>query len=218
MAPAVIASAPRRIATVGVALAILTAPTLTAAVRPDAWQRLEVVRRALADQGAVTGSFRQTFVPSGFTRGEEEAGTVHLALPDCLRWDYTAPERKSFLICGSEAHSWVPGEKVGQRSRLDPQREAGLDLLLLPLPALRERYAATETPNGQLELVPREAISTLKRARLTLDSTGRRLEAIETLDGEGNSTRFEFSAWTRSDEPSLFAVPALDWADHDPTG
>jgi outer membrane lipoprotein carrier protein len=187
----------------------------------DAWKRLDELRQAMIRAGVLTATFRQTFTPAGFTAGDTESGQVWLGLPDCLRWDYREPDPKGFLLCGAELHSWIPGDAVGQRTRVDPTREAGLDLLLLPLASLAERYTASLEADGAIRLVGKPAPGGAAQgvqqgaltARLAADRGYQRLTAIDTTDGEGSHTRFEFGPWTAERDRVPFDPPALDWAE-----
>ncbi len=120
-------------------------PLAAASTTPDAWDAIAAVRGDLAASGHLQADFKQTYTPAGFTQGESERGKLALALPDCLRWDYTDPFPKSFLLCGKDTYAWNPGETTGRHGRLESQDATGLDLLLLPLEQLRLRYEATIT-------------------------------------------------------------------------
>src|SRR3954471_2172584 len=87
-------------------LGLLAGAGRAAAQEVDPWAALKTVRQSLVDAGPTGASFVQTYIPSGFSSGEKESGKLALALPDCLRWDYTAPYPKSFLICGGVLHAW----------------------------------------------------------------------------------------------------------------
>ena len=60
-----------------------------------------------------------------------------------MRWDYTTPFPKSFLLCGGTVHAWNEGDQTGHRYRVDRKKEPGLDLLLLGVDELKSRYQAT---------------------------------------------------------------------------
>ena len=129
----------------------------------EAWRTLAELRTALAGAGRVSAPFRQSYLPAGFTTGDEERGRVALDLPDCMRWDYLEPYPKSYLLCGDRLHAWVAGEPQGERLRVEARDEAGLDLLLLPVERLAERYRAHLGAAGggkvELELVPTDPAS-----------------------------------------------------------
>ncbi len=203
-----------RLATITLVLTALLAASPPAAA--DSWSRIEGLRRALAEDGALVARFTQTYVPSGFSSGESESGTLYLALPDCLRWDYDDPYPKSFLLCGQDVYSWNRGETMGRRSRVDARQEAGLDLLLLSVEELRARYQANLGANADdISLVPlRAPAGAPAQATLRVDPTGRRLTQLAYVDREGNQTRFELSDYRsrRADERDIFQPPAkISW-------
>lgn len=191
---------------------------VAAAADDDPWLAIEHLRAALAADGPLQADFRQSYLPAGFTSGDTEAGTAALSLPDCLRWDYTEPDRKSFLVCGARAWSWVEGEPRGQRFTIEADRETGLDLLLLPASELAVRYRASthRLAAGQLEIVlePLAADGALAVANLVLAPDGRRIEALDWRDREGSVTSFRFARWRGLADGDRFAPPPeLDWSD-----
>ena len=126
--------------------AVLDAPLAAAERAQSAWSLIEGVRASLAADGRLQADFTQTYTPAGFSAGESESGRLALALPDCLRWDYIGPEGKSFLLCGRDAYSWNAGDTEGRHQKVESRDEPGLDLLLLPLDHLRQRYSTSTKP------------------------------------------------------------------------
>lgn len=195
---------------------ILLAAALHAQPTPDPWATLSSLRDALVENGPLEVDFTQTFVPAGFTSGDEERGRMALALPDCLRWDYREPYEKVYLLCGSQVHSWNPGELSGRRYPVDPAEAPGLDLLRMRVDALTTRYAATSRvrPDETIEITlrPLEQVADIQRARFELTADGRRLRALSYQDQEGSRTRFEFSHYRPLGEIELFSPPPnLRW-------
>jgi outer membrane lipoprotein-sorting protein len=196
----------------------LAAPAGAAPSPEDPWSALDRLRRAMAGDRGLVATFVQTFTPAGFASGEVESGRVAISLPDCLRWDYTEPYAKSFLICGARAFSWVEGEPRGQRTTIEARHEMGLDLLLLPIAELRSRYrvSAESTAERQLDMVlePLAADSPLAAANLAMDADATHLVALEYRDREGNVTSFRFSGYRPLDDPEVFTPPAgIEWQD-----
>jgi outer membrane lipoprotein-sorting protein len=186
-----------------------------AAAPSDPWQTLERVRAALIAAGPTAAEFVQTYVPAGFSTGEEERGRLALALPDCLRWDYAEPYPKSFLLCGNEAFYWNPEDGTGQRYAIEREREPGLDLLLLGVEELRGRYdAAAEAGDGTIAvtLTPREERVELAGARLVVDAASLRLVEVAYTDREGGRSRFVLSGHGPLGEDGLFSPPeGIEW-------
>jgi hypothetical protein len=185
---------------------------------PDPWTSLDRLRRELASGAPLQADFVQTFTPAGFATGEIESGRLALSMPDCLRFDYLEPYRKSFLVCGSRAWSWVEGEPRGQRVSIDASREMGLDLLLLPASRLAERYRARAAarPGGELELAlePLDPEAPLVAADLAMASGPARPNGLDYRDREGNVTSFRFSNWRPLDDADAFSPPpGIEWTE-----
>ncbi|HKI04148.1 MAG TPA: outer membrane lipoprotein carrier protein LolA [Thermoanaerobaculia bacterium] len=179
----------------------------------DPWAVLKNVRQSLVDAGPTGASFTQTFTAAGFSSGDQESGRVALQLPDCMRWDYTNPFPKSFLLCGGTVHAWNEGDQTGRRYRVDRKNEPGLDLLLLGVDQLKDRYRATATAaqGGRIEIAlsPKEKkLAELTDATLTVDPESKRVVAISYHDREGNLTRFEITGYQDLSRQGSFSPPS----------
>lgn len=176
----------------------------------DPWLTLERVRSSLIADGPAGAEFVQTYVPAGFSTGEEERGRLALALPDCLRWDYEEPYPKSFLLCGEEAFYWNPEDGTGRRYSIDREAEPGLDLLLLGLEELRGRYQAEAESSGgrvAVTLTPKREMVELAGARMVVDEGSRRLVEVSYTDREGGRSRFVLTGYRPIEEDGLFSPP-----------
>ena len=185
-------------------------PAARAAAADDPWSLLAAARQRIEADGAQLWTFRQTYLPTGFDRGEEETGRVALDLPRCVRWDYDDPYPKSFLLCGEQLWSWNPGEPVGHLYDLD-QSQPGLDLLLLAVDDLKGRYTATVQSAGgssRVSLTPKQgATNALRDAAILLDGD-RRVRELTYRDAEGNRTTFKFSGRQDAGARASFEPPA----------
>ncbi len=210
----------------GIALAVVVLAALhavpgTAAAAPaadDPWATLDAVRDALASAGPIEAQFTQTYVPAGFSNGEEESGTLALALPDCLRWDYRQPYDKTFLLCGEVAHYWNAEDRTGRRYRVDRENEPGLDLLLLGVDDLKARYRARQRPaeagRVTVELEPLQPVESVAEATLVVDPAAQRIVGLSYRDREGNSTRFRITGYHALDRDGAFDPPRqIRWQD-----
>lgn len=203
-------------AVLAVASPALSGTALAAAAEsPDPWRTLQRVREALIAAGPSSAEFVQTYVPAGFSTGEEERGRLALSLPDCLRWDYAEPYPKSFLLCGDEAFYWNPEDGTGRRYAIDREREPGLDLLLLGIEELRERYRARAGQEGErvtVSLEPLRERVELAGARMVVDAESGRLVEVAYTDEEGGRSRFVLTGHGPLAEDALFSPPeGIDW-------
>lgn len=200
-------------------LLLLAAALPSLAEDASAWSVLDEARKSLAASGPERAAFVQTYVPAGFSSGEEEAGSLAFRLPDCLRWDYAEPYPKSFLLCGERVYSWNPEDRRGQTSEVDRKSQPGLDLLLLPVEELSERYdAAAEPEDGgrvAIHLEPRAGMAgrtELTDATLVVDTRSDRLVEVSYRDQEGNRTTFRISGYEGLAERGVFEPPeGIDW-------
>jgi outer membrane lipoprotein-sorting protein len=182
----------------------------------DPWSWLARVRRSLVEAGPTSASFAQTYIPAGFSSGEKETGSLALHLPDCLRWDYQNPYPKGFLLCGDMVHAWNPEDRTGRRYRIDRRNEPGLDLLLLGVDDLKERYVATtrSLPRGEVEIAlsPRGKVAELSDASLAIDPATLRVVEVSYHDREGNLTRFQLGDYRPLSRPGHFSPPPdIQW-------
>jgi outer membrane lipoprotein-sorting protein len=192
---------------------LLFSPTPAAASSP--WQLLKDMRTSLHEAGPTTATFTQTYTPAGFSSGDEESGFFSLWLPRCLRWNYEEPDEKSFLLCEDEVWLWNIGEDSGRYKRIDPGQEPGLDLLLVDVARLQERYSASseKLADGTFEI----SLSTTPEqgglsAKINLDPTRNQVIAMEYRDKEGNLTRFEIGEYQPLSHTGLFRPPGdMQW-------
>lgn len=198
------------------ALAVALAPSAARAVSP--WELLEKLRDNLQRSGPVTGKFEQTYIPAGFEDGDKESGYLSIWLPDCLRWNYQQPQAKSFLLCGDEVHFWNEDESGGRHYRIEPEEEPGLDLLLVEVTKLRERYVAgnDKLSDGTYQItlaLPPDAERPFS-AKIRLEPVSMRVVGMEYTDEEGNLTRFEISDYQQLRHTALFKPPqGIEWTE-----
>lgn len=205
-----------RLGIVVVPLLGLVLPGPAAATSP--WELLTQLRTSLRDSGPITGKFVQTYVPAGFSSGDRESGYLSLWLPKCLRWNYQEPETKHFLLCDDEVWFWSDLEEVGRHYRIEPEQEPGLDLLLVEVSKLRERYVAEseklEDGTFQISLsTPADSPQGFS-AKIRMDPVSDRVVGLEYTDVEGNLTRFEISDYQSLQHTALFQPPIdMQWSE-----
>lgn len=208
---------------------LLTAGPPAGADEADAWARLAAARGRLASASPLAVDFVQSYTPSGFSAADQESGVLSMRLvgggsasaEECVRWDYSEPFPKGFLLCDRTAWTWNPGEESGRRHLVARSDSFGLDLLRLSVEQLRGSYRAAvagrDADRIEIELVPTggAAAAEIRDASVELDSDGQQLLALSYRDVEGNLTRFALGEYRSVEDPAtLFAPPAgLAWLD-----
>lgn len=201
---------------VALALAVLLCALPAAATSP--WTVLETLRENLQKAGPQTAAFEQTYIPAGFSTGDVERGRMSIWLPRCLRWSYEDPDEKNFLLCENDVHHWNAEENAGRRYQVDPKSEPGLDLLLVDVNTLRERYVAesTQREDGSfsIHLVQPQSSQQKFEATIEIDGEQAHVLGLEYTDTEGNRTHFSISGYEPLAHTALFQAPTgIEWTE-----
>jgi outer membrane lipoprotein carrier protein len=146
---------------------------------------------------------------SGLGKDRTESGQLFMAKPGKMRWDYTTPQGKLFLLDGKYAWFYAPGDQQVQRL---PAKE--VDDLRSPLRFLLGRtnlekelngLALSPAPNGQFVItgVPKGQESRVSKISLTVTSSGA-ITAIVVEELDGSKTSFTFTG----EQPDPAVSPA----------
>lgn len=157
---------------------------------------------------SLRANFTESYEGLGMSRAE--SGTLLLLKPGRMRWDYTTPAGKLFLIGGKFAWFYVRGATQVQRipaKELDDLRSPLRFLLghtqlekeltglhFAPSPASHGEYMLIGQPKGQENRV--------RRIALAIVPTSGAIAAIEIEETDGATTRFTFSG-----EETNVAIP-----------
>ncbi len=196
-------------------MAVAALLLVAAGARADdaAWDKLTTVRDALS-AAKVEAEFAQTYVPAGFSTGDEESGTLYVGLPECLRWDYEEPYPRRYLLCGQTIWVWSPDEEVGDRYLGVSREETGLDFLMLSVERLRQKYEAALTDDGTIELTGLGDVAAFSIARIEADPESGRPVRLSYTDLEGNETTFVLETYSGIEDREAFLPPAgIEWID-----
>ena len=156
-------------------------------------------------------SLKSTFAESyeGLGMRRAESGTLLLAKPGRMRWDYNTPAGKVFLLDGKYAWFYTPGDPHVQRiqaKELDDLRSPLRFLLghtqlekelshLTVNPAANGGFLLTGQPKGQEKRVTKVSLTVTAEGAIT---------AIAIEETDGAITRFTFS----NEQPNAAIAPA----------
>jgi len=163
----------------------------------------EALARAMAVYGDGAGHsapFTQIYTPSGFATAKRESGTVAIQIPQRVRFDYVAPEKKVFTYDAGEGRFFSPEDKQLTVRRLSEDEKARLPIVFLTQPSdLGRQYEIAVEPGEaaaptRLLLTPRVPRPELAWLRLAIDGAGN-VTGLSYQDSAGNRTEFRFEGW-----------------------
>jgi len=195
-----------------VLMAAALSPCIHAQHRPatakalDAHELAQRVDRHYNQLQSLRAGFTESY--DGFGRSRTESGTLLLLKPGRMKWDYTAPAGKIFLLDGKYAWFYTKGDPQVQRI---PAKE--LDDLRSPLRFLLghtqlekelDKLMVAPAANGQFKLsgMPHGQEKRIRRLDLTVTAEGA-ITAIEIEETDGALTHFAFSG----EEPNAAVSP-----------
>jgi outer membrane lipoprotein carrier protein len=200
--------------------AALLSVCLSAQERPPTAKDLaQRVNRHYDNLRSLRANFQESYEGLGINRAE--SGTLLLEKPGRMRWEYSAPPGKVFLIDGKYAWFYTPGDPQVQRiaaKELDDLRSP-LRFLLGHTDLEKEltglQLAAGPNGNGKPVLmgVPKGQEKRVTRITLAVEPATGALVAIEIDEVDGAVTRFTFS-----DQQPDVPVPAATFRFTPPKG
>jgi outer membrane lipoprotein carrier protein len=163
---------------------------------PSAKELARRVDRHYNQLHSLKAGFTESYEGLGLRR--TESGTLLMLKPGRMKWEYSSPPGKLFLLDGAYAWFYSPGDSQIQRI---PAKE--LDDLRSPLRFLLghtelekelNNLALSEAPNGRFTLTGQPRGQEKRVARLTLTvTTDGAITGIEMEETDGALTRFTFT-------------------------
>ncbi|MGH9600317.1 MAG: LolA family protein [Terracidiphilus sp.] len=163
---------------------------------PNAHVLAQRVDRHYNSLRSLKANFTESYEGLGITRAD--SGTLLLLKPGRMKWEYSSPPGKLFLLDGKYAWSYTPGDSHVQRIPAKDLNDLRSPLRYLlghaQLAKELRGLAAAPAPGGQFTLtgVPKDMENRVARLALTVTSGGT-IAGIEITETDGAVTRFTFS-------------------------
>lgn len=178
------------------AAVLMSCSMLAQTLSPSAHELAQRVDRHYNQLHSLKASFTESYEGLGMQR--TESGTLLLLKPSRMRWDYSTPPGKVFLLDGKYAWFYSPGDPQVQRmqsKQLDDLRSPLRFLLghtelekemnsLTLAPSAGGSFTLTGQPKGQEQRISKLAITVTAEGTIT---------GIEIEESDGAITRFTFS-------------------------
>ncbi len=170
---------------------------------------LDEVAAAVGAAPAWQAAFTQRYVPAGFETGAAESGTLTVAPPASLRFDYAGGAPRTFAANGAVAR-WVdPGAGACTAVRIDAGTWGRLPLAAILDPGAARAAFAITASGRELTLAAREPTPELVSVVVRVGD-GSLPASVTVVDASGNRNEFTLSAWRRcAAPPAGFFRPAL---------
>ena len=197
-------------------LAILPAVAV-AQSRPPALETARALQEKYDRVKDFTADFTHTYEGGVLKRKSTERGTVQVKKPGRMRWEYTTPEKKTFVSDGVKMYSYVPADKQVIVSDVPRADEATTAVMFLAGKGNIGRdfdvaYTETALPGSvALRLDPRRKQRDYDWLIVVIDSTTLRIRALTAADQQGGRSTFEFTNYRENtgvaDNVFAFKIP-----------
>ena len=164
-----------------------------------------------------TADFTHTYEGGVLQRKSSERGTVQIKKPGRMRWEYTAPEKKTFVSDGIKIYSYVPADKQVIVGDVPAADEATTAVLFLAgkgnlLRDFNVSYADTAIPGtAALRLDPRRKQRDYDWLVVTVDQKTMQIRGLTASDQQGGRSTFTFANYRENigvaDNVFAFKIP-----------
>jgi outer membrane lipoprotein carrier protein len=201
-----------------VPLFLLLAPAVAAGqTRPPAADTARAVQQKYDGVKDFSADFSHTYEGGVLKKKSTERGTVQIKKPGRMRWEYTAPDKKTFVSDGHEIYSYIPADKQVIVSAVPPDAEATTAVLFLAGKGnLTRDFTVTYADGGApdiwtLRLDPKQKQRDYDWLVLQVDRDTLQIRGLTAADQQGGRSTFQFSNYRENtglaDNVFTFKIP-----------
>ena len=146
-----------------------------------------------------------------------ERGTVSIKKPGMMRWEYTQPEKKTFVSDGRKIYSYIPADRQVMISAVPPDDEAPMPTLFLAGKGdVTRDFTASNAPSSPagtygLKLAPKRSETDYDYLVVHLDPSTLQIRGLLTVDQQGGESSFVFTNMKENrglaDKEFAFRIP-----------
>jgi outer membrane lipoprotein carrier protein len=191
------------------------------AAEPTAQEVAQALQKKIDAIKDFTANFVHTYEGGVLKKQVTERGRLQVKKPGKMRWEYTAPEAKTFVSDGVRMYSYIPADKQVVVSPVPPEDQASTPMLFLAgRGSLTRDFTASlvapppGTPVGSsraLKLVPKTHQQDYDEMVLVVDRETLALRGLVTVDGQGGKSSFSFEKLQENagltDKEFAFKIP-----------
>jgi outer membrane lipoprotein carrier protein len=199
-------------------LFLLIAPAAAAVqTRPSAVETARAVQQKYDRVKDFTADFSHTYEGGVLKKKSTERGTVQIKKPGRMRWEYTAPDKKTFVSDGRRIYSYIPADKQVIVSSVPSDDEATTAVLFLAGKGnLTRDFNVSYADDGaadtwSLRLDPKQKQRDYDWLVLQVDRNTMQIRGLTAADQQGGRSTFQFSNYRENtglaDSVFAFKIP-----------
>ena len=192
-------------------------PVQPAAVLPPAADLAAAIQRHYDGVRDFTASFTQTYEGGVLRRKTTENGTVAIKKPGKMRWEYTAPEKKSIVSDGRMLYMYFPADRQVMKDPVPEHDQATSAVLFLMGKGNVARDFAVRWGEGGtdqtyvLRLDPKTRQAEYDWLEIAVDRNTLQIRGLTAGDVQGGRSAFAFSNFKENvglaDKLFEFSIP-----------
>jgi outer membrane lipoprotein carrier protein len=195
---------------------VMAPPVAVGQTRPPALETATALQQKYDRVKDFTADFSHVYEGGVLKKKSSERGTVQIKKPGRMRWEYTAPEKKTFVSDGSRIYSYIPADKQVMVSPMPSDDEATTAVLFLTGKGNLTRdfnvsYVDADPEAWGLRLDPKRKQTDYDWLVLVVDRKTLQIRGLTAADQQGGRSSFEFTNYREntglSDKAFEFKIP-----------
>jgi outer membrane lipoprotein carrier protein len=185
--------------------------------RPAAADTARALQQKYDQVKDFTADFTHTYEGGVLNKKSTERGTVQIKKPGRMRWEYTSPEKKTFVSDGRKIYSYIPADKQAIVSDVPSDDEATTAVLFLAGKGNLTRdfnvsYAdAAAGDTWALRLDPKQKQRDYDWLIIVVDRASLQIRGLTAADQQGGRSTFQFTNYRQNtgipDSAFVFKIP-----------
>jgi outer membrane lipoprotein carrier protein len=181
------------------AFLLLVPVVITGQASPSATDTARALQQKYDQVRDFTADFTHTYEGGVLKKKTTERGSVQVKKPGRMRWEYTQPEKKTFVSDGRRIYSYVPADKQVIQSAVPPDDQATTAVLFLAgkgnlLRDFNVVFADAPAPGTvALRLNPKSKQRDYDWLVLTVDRASMQIRGLTAADQQGGRSSFQFA-------------------------
>jgi outer membrane lipoprotein carrier protein len=183
-------------------VSLVLTPPGTGAQQPSAQEFAQTLQKKYDTVRDFSADFQHLYTGGVLKKQLSERGRMLVKKPGKMRWEYSAPEKKTFVSDGVKIYSYIPADRQVIVTAVPRSDQATTPALFLTGQGnLNRDFTASDgalsknLPAGTraLKLVPKSPQADFESLILAVDPVTLTLRGLESVDAQGGTSTFLFA-------------------------